>query len=210
MYSSSRAKQIEKKDVAFLSAGIHDDVFLTGVRYGTSVQGRNFIEFKFVKDNRTMTHTEWEPRRTTSTRETLPDDVFYNKVDNQWERIKEILICYYKEEDLQYEEEGGFKEYAQWVIDKLSTEKVKTTPVRIKAVYSKTGYISLPQYAKYTFIEPMSTVNEGKSVIVKLGIDLFEKPVVADTESSTANPFQVVNGTLDNTSQQNNVDDLPF
>lgn len=77
-------------------------------------------------------------------------------------------------------------------------------------MYSKTGYISLPQYAKYTFIEPMSTVNEGKSVIVKLGIDLFEKPVVADTESSTANPFQVVNGTLDNTSQQNNVDDLPF
>lgn len=210
MYSSSRAKQIEKKDVAFLSAGIHDDVFLTGVQYGTSVQGRNFIEFKFVKDNRTMTHTEWEPRRTTSTGETLPDDVFYNKVDNQWERIKEILICYYKEEELQYEEEGGFKEYAQWVIDKLSTEKVKTTPVRIKAVYSKTGYISLPQYAKYTFIEPMSTVNEGKSVIVKLGIDLFEKPVVADTESSTANPFQVVNGTLDNTSQQNNVDDLPF
>ena len=210
MYSSSRAKQIEKKDVAFLSAGIHDDVFLTGVRYGTSVQGRNFIEFKFVKDNKTMTHTEWEPRRTTSTGETLPDDVFYNKVDNQWERIKEILICYYKEEDLQYEEEGGFKEYAQWVIDKLSTEKVKTTPVRIKAVYSKTGYISLPQYAKYTFIEPMSTVNEGKSIIVKLGIDLFEKPVVADTESSTANPFQVVNGTLDNTLQQNNVDDLPF
>ena len=49
-----------------------------------------------------------------------------------------------------------------------------------------------------------------RSVIVKLGIDLFEKPVVADTESSTANPFQVVNGTLDNTSQQNNVDDLPF
>lgn len=210
MYSSSRAKQIEKKDVAFLSAGIHDDVFLTGVQYGTSVQGRNFIEFKFVKNNRTMTHTEWEPRRTTSTGETLPDDVFYNKVDNQWERIKEILICYYKEEELQYEEEGGFKEYAQWVIDKLSTEKVKTTPVRIKAVYNKTGYISLPQYAKYTFIEPMSTVNEGKSVIVKLGIDLFEKPVVADTESSTANPFQVVNGTLDNTSQQNNVDDLPF
>lgn len=210
MYSSSRAKQIEKKDVAFLSAGIHDDVFLTGVRYGTSVQGRNFIEFKFVKDNRTMTHTEWEPRRTTSTGENLPDDVFYAKVDNQWERIKEILICYYKEEELQYEEEGGFKEYAQWVINKLSTEKVKTTPVRIKAVYSKTGYISLPQYAKYTFIEPMSTVNEGKSVIVKLGIDLFEKPVVADTESSTANPFQVVNGTLDNTSQQNNVDDLPF
>lgn len=125
MYSSSRAKQIEKKDVAFLSAGIHDDVFLTGVRYGTSVQGRNFIEFKFVKDNRTMTHTEWEPRRTTSTGETLPDDVFYNKVDNQWERIKEILICYYKEEDLQYEEEGGFKEYAQWVIDKLSTEKLR-------------------------------------------------------------------------------------
>ena len=139
MYSSSRAKQIEKKDVAFLSAGIHDDVFLTGVQYGTSVQGRNFIEFKFVKDNRTMTHTEWEPRRTTSTGENLPDDVFYAKVDNQWERIKEILICYYKEEELQYEEEGGFKEYAQWVIDKLSTEKVKTTPVRIKAVYSKTG-----------------------------------------------------------------------
>ena len=63
MYSSSRAKKIVKNDVAFLSAGIHDNVHLIGVRYETSIQDNSFIEFKFEKEGRIMTHTEWNRER---------------------------------------------------------------------------------------------------------------------------------------------------
>ena len=87
--------------------------------------------------------------------------------------------------------------------------------LRIKVVYNNSGYTTLPKYAKYRFIEPMTIVDKNESVIVKLNIDQFEKPVIADFEQSNPNPllsndsFTVVNGTLDNT---NNADPngLPF
>ena len=50
-------------------------------------------------------------------------------------------------------------------------------------------------------------------MITKLGIDLFEKPIVADVEKQNANPFQVVNGTLESvdvTPSNDSEDDLPF
>lgn len=210
MYSSSRAKQIVKKDVAFLTAGIHDDVRLTGVRYETSIQGNNFIEFKFEKDGKIMTHTEWEPSKTTQ-KGNLSQEEFDSKIDNQYKRIEQILLCFYKEEELQFED-GDFKTFAKWVTEMLNKDTVKQSLIRIKAVYNDKGYTTLPKYARYTFIESMDKVKEGTSVITKLGIDRFDKPVIADNEVSNANPFQVVNGTLDNT--QNNsaskTDDLPF
>lgn len=213
MYSSSRAKQIVKKDVAFLTAGIHDNVYLIGVRYETSVQGNNFIEFKFEKEGRIMTHTEWEPSKTTPQGE-LSQEEFESKLDNQYKRIEEILLCFYSAEELQFED-GDFKTFANWVAKLLTTDKVKQTPLRVKVVYNNKGYTTLPKYAKYTFIEPMSIVSEGKSVIAKLGIDNFEKPIVADNEASNTNPFQIVNGTLSNiadneASASKTVDDLPF
>ena len=64
----------------------------------------------------------------------------------------------------------------------------------------------MPKYAKYTFIEPMSKVNEGKSVIVKLGIDQFDKPVIADKEKADPNPLMQV----DNISINDNPNGLPF
>lgn len=210
MYSSSRAKQIVKKDVAFLTAGIHDNTYLTGVRYETSIQGNSFIEFKFEKDGKIMTHTEWEPSKTTPRGE-LSQEEFDLKLDNQYKRIEQILLCFYKEEELQFED-GNFKEFANWVIKMLNTDNVKQTPVRVKVVFNEKGYTTLPRYARYTFIEPMS-VTEEKSVIAKLGIDNFDKPIIADNETSSANPFQVVNGTLDNTQGNepvNKTDDLPF
>lgn len=208
MYSSSRAKQIIKKDVAFLVAGIHEDVFLTGIRYETSVQGKSFIEFKFEKDGRIMTHTEWEPSKTTPNYQ-LSDEEFELKCDKQFKRIEQILLCYYTENELQFED-GNFKDYANWIVGLLSADKVKTTPVRVKIVYNEKGYTTLPKYARYTFIEPM-TVDKNSSLIAELGIDIFTKPVIADAETNNSNPFQVVSGTLDNTTtSENKTDDLPF
>lgn len=63
MYSSERAKTIVKKDVAYLSAGIEDNVMLTAVRFDKSINGNSFIEFKFEKEGKLLIHTEWEPSK---------------------------------------------------------------------------------------------------------------------------------------------------
>lgn len=61
----------------------------------------------------------------------------------------------------------------------------------------------------------MTIVDKNESVIVKLNIDQFEKPVIADFEQSNPNPllsnesFTVVDGTLDNTNNDN-PNGLPF
>ena len=202
MYSSERAKTIVKKDVAHLSAGIEDNVLLTAVRFDKSANGNMFIEFKFEKEGKTLTHTEWEPTK----RDDETEESFQNKCDNQFSRIEQIMKCYYPNpEDRQFVGEN-FTQFAQWVTNMLNKADLNTL-LRVKIVYNNGGYTTLPKYAKYTFIEPMSLVNENKSVIVKLGIDQFEKPIIADLEKSNPNPFNV-EGTMDS----NNADPngLPF
>lgn len=202
MYSSERAKTIVKKDVAHLSAGIEDNVLLTAVRFDKSTNGNLFIEFKFEKEGKTLTHTEWEPTK----RSDETEESFQNKCDNQFSRIEQIMKCYYPNpEDRKFVGEN-FTQFAQWVTTMLNKADLNT-PLRVKIVYNNGGYTTLPKYAKYTFIEPMSLVNENKSVIVKLSIDQFEKPIVADLEKANPNPFNIESNT-----DSNNIDPngLPF
>ena len=202
MYSSQRAQAIQKKDVAYLSAGIHDNILLDSYRTETSVAGNTFIELKFVsKDGQSVTVTEWEPSKGPN----INDADFNNKCDNQFKRIDQILSCFYPDDkDREFEGEN-FKDLVTWVINKLDKAD-KSILLRIKVVYNDKGYTTLPKYAKYTFIEPMSKVNEGKSVIVKLGIDQFDKPVIADKEKADPNPLMQV----DNISINDNPNGLPF
>ena len=200
IYSSQRAQAIQKKDIAYLAAGIHDNVVLESIRVDKSLNGNNFIEFKFIaKDGKFMTHTEWEPSKS----DNMSDEDLQRKCDNQFARIDQILECYYPNpEDRVFNGESF-------------NNADKSILLRIKVVYNNSGYTTLPKYAKYRFIEPMTIVDKNESVIVKLNIDQFEKPVIADFEQSNPNPllsndsFTVVNGTLDNT---NNADPngLPF
>ena len=208
MYSSSRAKKIVKNDVAFLSAGIHDNVHLIGVRYETSIQDNSFIEFKFEKEGRIMTHTEWEPRKKTSFGE-LTQDEFELKCDKQFSRVKQILECFYDEDKLQFEGES-FKEYAKWVVGLLSADNIKDKALRVKVVYNDKGYTTLPSYVKFASIEPMNIpmgfYEEGKneSMIGEItGIDQFTKPIVADKEVKEVNP-------LTTTVSEQPSNDLPF
>ena len=201
MYSSQRAQAIQKKDVAYLSAGIHDNILLDSYRTETSVAGNTFIELKFVKDGQSVLVTEWEPCKGPNAN----DADFNNKCDNQFKRIDQILSCFYPDDkDREFEGEN-FKDLVTWVINKLDKAD-KSILLRIKVVYNDKGYTTLPKYAKYTFIEPMSKVNEGKSVIVKLGIDQFDKPVIADKEKADPNPLMQV----DNISINDNPNGLPF
>ena len=180
IFSTNKAAEIVKNDVAFMDAGIHENVALVNVRKGTSQNNNNsFIEFEFNKDGYKLTHTEWEPTKYAD----QSDDDFNEKINKQVARILQIMSCFFDKSALSFEAEsfGGFTD---WVVSILNAAD-KTKLVRLKAVYGRSGFTSLPQYAKYTFIEPM-TVELAKTKIKKLGIDTFERPEQGDKELPTA------------------------
>lgn len=203
MFSTSRAKQnIEKKDVKYVPAGIHENVTFKSIRIDKSPNGNNFIEFTFEKDGVTFPHTEWEPTigGPTDTQEKLEI-----KEDNVVSRIMQIIHCFYAEEDAVFEGDT-FKSFIDWVAYKMSTVD-KTKKLRAKLVYNKRGYTGLPSYAKYTFIEPQELPEGKTSSIASLGIDQFTRPIVADVETPVANadPFADVKSEA-----TTNPNDLPF
>ena len=78
--------------------------------------------------------------------------------------------------------------------------------LRVKIVYNNKGYTTLPNYCKFTFIEPMNLPEGQVSKITELNIDVFVRPITADKETTDVNPLDKVDKGVADT--QN--DDLPF
>lgn len=175
MYSKERAQQITKNDIKYIPAGIQENVALRSARVTTSPQGNLFLEIVFEKDGATLIQTEWKPTRFGNM---TVEDV-QKKEDNQFSRMMQILLCFYKDEELIFNS-TTFEDWAKEISDYLNKAD-KTKLLRVKIVYNNKGYTTLPTYAKYTFIEPM-TISKEDSTIVELGIDKFTRPVVADKE----------------------------
>lgn len=204
MYTKKGAASIEKKDVKYIPAGINDDVVLKSAKFETSPSGKVFLEITFEKDGALLTHTEWKP---TMGGFTNTPEALQTKEDNQYSRMLQILTCFYKNEEIDFNGET-FEEFAKYVVDKLNNAD-KSVKLKIKVVYGDKGYTSLPKYAKYTFIEPM-VLPEGKtSSITALGIDQFTKPViVSDTENKVENPLDTTSNPVSFTN--NDAEELPF
>ena len=88
----------------------------------------------------------------------------------------------------------------------------KETLLRIKFVYNNRGFVTLPIYAKFQFIERMDT---PKSNIKILDKDQLIRPVVADTEVKVNTDYLATPGTSlgssENTTSTTQVNsDLPF
>lgn len=180
VFNTSTAFNIEKKDVKFMEAGIHEDVSLERVRYDKSPNGNEFIEFSFSKDGATTTHTEYAPQK-------YPDQTeeeFNTKVNKQVSRILQIMEVFYDRSRLSFTADS-FSSFATWVVSLMSGIP-KDSKIRIKLVYNNSGYTSLPKYSVYTFIESMD-IAEKDSKIKRLGIDTFTRPEQAspDTEESS-------------------------
>ena len=91
IYSTELANQIQESKNKYLEAGIHDNVKFVSARVDKSINGNIFIEFKFEKDEQTMTHTEWE-----STKKPMEsEEDFQNRANRQVKRILQILSCFY-------------------------------------------------------------------------------------------------------------------
>ena len=181
MYNIEDALGIEKSTSNFIEAGIQENVKLTGVRVDTSVNGNDFIEFSFKKANSgTATHTEWKPNKSAND----TDEIFNERCKKQYARMLQILLCFYTKEQLKEVAQPkftGFKDLAEWVQKMLEKANIETTPLRVKFIYNDNDFISLPRYAKYTFIEPMTITAENSQIRV-LGIDKVKRSVKADVE----------------------------
>ena len=175
MYSKERAQKIEKNDTKYIPAGIQENVALKSARVTTSPQGNMFLEIVFEKDGATLTQTEWKPTKFGN----MTEEDLQKKEDTQFSRMMQILLCFYKDEELVFNA-TSFADWAAEIADYLNKAD-KSKLLRVKIIYNNKGYTTLPTYAKYTFIEPMS-VSKEDSAIVELGIDKFTRPVVADKE----------------------------
>lgn len=207
IYSTDLANQVtltnNSNNTKYLEAGIHDNVKFTSVKTAVSPTGKNFIEFRFEKDGKELVHTEWEPRE----RAEDTEEQNQNKATNQVTRINRILRCFYPKEVLNFTG-SSYKEFTNWVVAMLNAAN-KDTLLKVKVVYNKDGYTTLPSYVSFAAIEPMNIpigfYEEGKneSMIKEIkGIDLFVKPVVSDKETVEVNPLEV--------KSEAPSDDLPF
>lgn len=200
IYSTELANQIQESKNKYLEAGIHDNVKFVSARVDKSINGNIFIEFKFEKDEQTMTHTEWE-----STKKPMEsEEDFQNRANRQVKRILQILSCFYPKEVLVFAG-SSFNEFANWVVNLLNAAN-KDILLRVKIVYNNKGYTTLPNYCKFTFIEPMNLPEGQVSKITELNIDVFVRPITADKETTDVNPLDKVDKGVADT--QN--DDLPF
>lgn len=195
MYSKERAQQIAKNDIKYIPVGIQENVALKSAKVTTSPNGNLFLEITFEKDGATLTQTEWKPTKFGN----MSDEDLQKKEDTQFSRMMQILLCFYKDEELIFNA-TNFEGWAEEIANYLNRAD-KSKLLRVKVVYNNKNYTTLPTYAKYTFIEPMSIPKEESSII-ELGIDKFTRSVVADQESNT-DPLNVV----EETSSEN---DLPF
>lgn len=184
IFNTSTSFNVEMKDIKYIPGGIHENVSLIGARFDKSPNGNSFIEFNFGKDGATLKHTEYEPSRYND----QSDAELQAKVDGQISRIMQIMKCFYTKEQLNYTADS-FSTFANWVVALVNSAD-KSNLVRIKSVYNQNGFTSLPRYSKYTFIEPMS-IEKNNSKIVELGIDVFERPAIADKEKATSTANEV-------------------
>lgn len=199
VFSTELAEKIEVNNGnKYLEAGIHDNVKLVSARAATSINGNKFLEIKFEKEGKELIHTEWEP----TPNPTVSTEENQKKATNQVSRIMQILKCFYPKEALTFSGES-YSEFINWVVNLLNAAD-KSKLVRLKVVYNSKGYTTLPNYAKFMFIEPMNLPEGQSSKISILGIDTIVKPnIVADKETVETNPLESVNIT-------SSANDLPF
>ena len=189
MYSKERAQQIAKNDIKYIPVGIQENVALKSAKVTTSPNGNLFLEITFEKDGATLTQTEWKPTKFGN----MSDEDLQKKEDTQFSRMMQILLCFYKDEELIFNA-TSFEGWAEEVANYLNRAD-KSKLLRVKVVYNNKNYTTLPTYAKYTFIEPMS-ISKEESSIIELGIDKFTRSVIADQESDK-DPLNVVEETPD-------------
>ena len=124
-------------ELRFESAGIHSDVTLENIEYGTSKkdgQGDNVIIFNFRgKNGESFRHMEFDVK-----------DGDEGKMANMAKRVRHILTKFIPEEQAVLSG-NTFEEFANGVVKLLGNNNVGKS-VAIKLVYNNKDYLSFTKY----------------------------------------------------------------
>lgn len=203
-YSKKAAQEVSDFKSKYMPAGINENVTLDKVEVKVSPNGNKMFDITFVNEQgQTAIHTEWEPKMAPWMKD--KSDLERNQA-RQYKKMLQILLCFYTDEQINFEGDDfmGFANYIAMMLNAAD----KTKKLRLKLVYNKDGYTTLPTAVDDAFIEPMA-LEDGASYKVQTNAkDVIVRPVTADKEVKNDNPFTTPE--VATTAFENKTDDLPF
>ena len=211
-YSKKAAQEVSDFKSKYMNAGINEVVSIDKVEVKVSPNGNKMFDITFINEQgQTAVHTEWEPKMAPWMKD--KSDLERNQA-RQFKKMLQILMCYYTDEQINFEGED-FMSFANYIATMLNAAD-KTKKLRLKLVYNKDGYTTIPTAVDDTFIEPMSVTESKIQITAK---DIVVRPVIADKEVTVNNPFTTTTMTAAPTFTEptvataafnNNTSDLPF
>lgn len=205
-YSKKAAQEVSDFKSKYMPAGINENVTLDKVEVKVSPNGNKMFDITFVNEQgQTAVHTEWEPKMAPWMKD--KSDLERNQA-RQFKKMLQILLCFYKDEQINFEGED-FMSFANYIATMLNAAD-KTKKLRLKLVYNKEGYTTLPTAVDDAFIEPME-LGDGESYKVQITAkDVIVRPVTADKEVKNDNPFTTPEVATTAFTTSNDPNELPF
>ena len=211
-YSKKAAQEVSDFKSKYMNAGINEGVSIDKVEVKVSPNGNKMFDITFINEQgQTAVHTEWEPKMAPWMKD--KSDLERNQA-RQFKKMLQILMCYYTDEQINFEGED-FMSFANYIATMLNAAD-KTKKLRLKLVYNKDGYTTIPTAVDDTFIEPMSVTESKIQITAK---DIVVRPVIEDKEVTVNNPFTTstmtaapafTEPTVATAAFNNNTNDLPF
>jgi hypothetical protein len=211
-YSKKAAQEVSDFKSKYMNAGINEGVSIDKVEVKVSPNGNKMFDITFINEQgQTAVHTEWEPKMAPWMKD--KSDLERNQA-RQFKKMLQILMCYYTDEQINFEGED-FMSFANYIATMLNAAD-KTKKLRLKLVYNKDGYTTIPTAVDDTFIEPMDVTESKIQITAK---DIVVRPVIADKEVTVNNPFTTptmtaaptfTEPTVATAAFNNSTNDLPF
>ena len=202
-YSKKAAQEVSDFKSKYMPAGINENVTLDKVEVKVSPNGNKMFDITFVNEQgQTAVHTEWEPKMAPWMKD--KSDLERNQA-RQFKKMLQILLCFYKDEQINFEGED-FMSFANYIAAMLNSAD-KTKKLRLKLVYNKDGYTTIPTAVDDTFIEPMDVKESNIKITAK---DVVVRPVIADKEIKNDNPFTTPEVATAAFATSNDPNELPF
>lgn len=181
-YSKKAAQEVSDFKSKYMNAGINEGVSIDKVEVKVSPNGNKMFDITFINEQgQTAVHTEWEPKMAPWMKD--KSDLERNQA-RQFKKMLQILMCYYTDEQINFEGED-FMSFANYIATMLNAAD-KTKKLRLKLVYNKDGYTTIPTAVDDIFIEPMNVTESKIQITAK---DIVVRPVIADKEVTVNNPF---------------------
>jgi hypothetical protein len=160
-------EDLQKKNVSnrYMDVGINESVELTSVEY-KQTDKTEFIAFYFENEDKAkLSHTEWKVRQSVPLAQMDPEAaaLYLRLVNDQIRRINAIVTTFISEESFRKVKGDTFEEFSKATITALG-DSYKGIKVRIKVVYDKRNFTSLPKYTNYTWIERMTVPKEESEI----------------------------------------------